>query len=458
MPINIPDTFHAKTLILDGLAQADIDMAGHKLLNLDTSNLPPSGIPPTVHPPANQWLHDWDAVTKVWTATRPDFTHLSGFLTETQKLNINMVGTINVGNWRGTALLADKVPRLDLITTPAGDLTMANFKITNLGDPISPGDAVNKRFMDFLLQGLSVKEAVRVASVTTHFLVGLQTIDGVAVQAGDRVLLKNQDISRPGENGIWIASTGAWTRAADTPFNAAGLERAYCTVTEGTVNDGTSWVEVTDLTDPLNTSSPIKFVLFASNLGGAGEPGPPGPPGSNGQGVPVGGTAGQILTKIDATDFNTHWVSAALGVPFAFLQTTQIGTPGTTSTAGVMAGLGAVAGNQASITPISSNKVLVTISGSMFNNTAVGTVFAQVRYGTGAAPAHGSPLAGTAKGGTAIRGPMSGSVAFVPFSLSVVLSGLSLGTSVWLDLAYGVTGGGGTAILSSIAVTATEIP
>ena len=36
--------------------------------------------------------------------------------------------------------------------------------------------------------------------------------------------------------------------------------------------------------------------------------GPEGPPGPSGPGVAIGGTAGQVLSKIDATDFNTQWV------------------------------------------------------------------------------------------------------------------------------------------------------
>jgi hypothetical protein len=57
-------------------------------------------------------------------------------------------------------------------------------------------------------------------------------------------------------------------------------------------------------------------------------PGPQGPPGSTGpqgstgatgsqgppgQGVPVGGTTGQVLTKINATDYNTNWQTPAAG-------------------------------------------------------------------------------------------------------------------------------------------------
>lgn len=40
--------------------------------------------------------------------------------------------------------------------------------------------------------------------------------------------------------------------------------------------------------------------------------GTPGAPGANGQGVPTGGTAGQVLTKVDGTDYNTAWGNATV--------------------------------------------------------------------------------------------------------------------------------------------------
>jgi len=38
-------------------------------------------------------------------------------------------------------------------------------------------------------------------------------------------------------------------------------------------------------------------------------PGPTGPAGLTGEGVPAGGTTGQVLAKINATDYNTQWVT-----------------------------------------------------------------------------------------------------------------------------------------------------
>ena len=50
----------------------------------------------------------------------------------------------------------------------------------------------------------------------------------------------------------------------------------------------------------------------AGPMGSQGLTGPQGPagtPGANGQGVPVGGTTGQVLAKVDGSDYNTQWVT-----------------------------------------------------------------------------------------------------------------------------------------------------
>lgn len=43
--------------------------------------------------------------------------------------------------------------------------------------------------------------------------------------------------------------------------------------------------------------------------GATGNTGPQGDPGADGEGVPVGGTAGQVLTKVDGVDYNTAWTA-----------------------------------------------------------------------------------------------------------------------------------------------------
>lgn len=57
--------------------------------------------------------------------------------------------------------------------------------------------------------------------------------------------------------------------------------------------------------------------LGITDATGTGGPGPPGPPG---QGVPAGGTTGQVLTKNSNTNFDTSWQTPSVGGSIQVLQ------------------------------------------------------------------------------------------------------------------------------------------
>jgi hypothetical protein len=81
--------------------------------------------------------------------------------------------------------------------------------------------------------GVAIKAPCRVATIGNITLDGLQTVDGIALAAGDRVLVKAQ--TNTAQNGVYVVSTGLWTRAPD--FDGAR------DIVEGTlvpVNDGSS--------------------------------------------------------------------------------------------------------------------------------------------------------------------------------------------------------------------------
>jgi hypothetical protein len=126
---------------------------------------------------------------------------------------------------------------------PTADLPMGGFKLINLGSPTAGTDATTKAYVDAAISGLSWKDTVRVASTANVALTGLVAIDGVTPVANDRILLKNQ--TAPAENGIWVAASGAWARAADAAA-AADLLNAAVFVSEGTVNADTAWVMTTN--------------------------------------------------------------------------------------------------------------------------------------------------------------------------------------------------------------------
>lgn len=79
---------------------------------------------------------------------------------------------------------------------------------------------------------------VKVATTANITLSNTQTIDGVAVVAGDAVLVKNQ--STASQNGIYIVASGAWTRRYDS-YAGDSLSGQLVMVDQGTVGADTLW-------------------------------------------------------------------------------------------------------------------------------------------------------------------------------------------------------------------------
>ena len=78
------------------------------------------------------------------------------------------------------------------------------------------------------------KEPCRIATTANITLSGNQTIDGILTVDGDRVLVKDQTTGS--ENGIYVADSGAWTRATDFDENSEVIAGATTYIEEGNVN------------------------------------------------------------------------------------------------------------------------------------------------------------------------------------------------------------------------------
>ena len=126
-----------------------------------------------------------------------------------------------------------------LSPTGTGTVNVGGFKVTNMATPVSGTDATTKDYVDNLVQGLIVKNAVKVATTTNITLSGAQTIDGYSVQVNDRVLVKNQ--TAPAENGIYSAQSSTWTRTTDAD-TWDELISAYVFVQLGSTQADTGWV------------------------------------------------------------------------------------------------------------------------------------------------------------------------------------------------------------------------
>jgi hypothetical protein len=145
-----------------------------------------------------------------------------------------------------------------------GNVDLGNNRITNLTSPVGDNDAATKGYVDAARSGLDVKQSVRAATTANITLSGTQTIDGVALSAGDRVLVKNQTTQT--ENGLYQVNVGAWTRTTDADSNAEVTSGMFTFVEEGTLNADSGWVLTTDGAVTLGTTN-LQFVQFS----GAGQ-------------------------------------------------------------------------------------------------------------------------------------------------------------------------------------------
>lgn len=141
----------------------------------------------------------------------------------------------------------------------SGD-TMTGFLTLN-ADPTSSLHAATKQYVDGIAAGLDWKASARAIATSNITLSGTQTVDGVSLLAGDRVLVAGQTTAS--QNGIYVVASGAWTRSTDADSSADLNSGAAVFVEEGTTNADTGWVLTTDGTITLGTTS-LTFTQFTS--------------------------------------------------------------------------------------------------------------------------------------------------------------------------------------------------
>ena len=142
---------------------------------------------------------------------------------------------------------AVRTNKLNEMAAPTASVSLNSQKITGLADGTSSGDAVNKGQLDAAQNGLDVKASVRVATtanitISTALNSG-DTIDGVTLSNGDRVLVKDQ--STKSENGIWVVAASP-SRAGDASSAGQLSGGSFVFVEEGTVSADVGYVITTN--------------------------------------------------------------------------------------------------------------------------------------------------------------------------------------------------------------------
>jgi len=179
-----------------------------------------------------------------------------------------------------------RTSRLDQMAAPTASVSFNSQTITNLADPVNAQDAATKNYVDSVAQGLDVHASVKwataaalpaytynngssgVGATLTASANGALTIDGNAVAANDRVLIKNETSTNAPYNGIYTVtnagSAGAayvLTRALDNN-QAAEFPGSFVFVEGGSTNADTGWVCTTDTPITVGTTN-ITWAQFS---------------------------------------------------------------------------------------------------------------------------------------------------------------------------------------------------
>jgi hypothetical protein len=239
------------------------------------------------------------------TAASPQIA--AGVITDADVNGANKDGAVGTASLRTLGAGAQQAMpgnrTLDAITAPAADLNLNTHKIIGLVDPTAATDAATKNYVDTFAQGLDSHPSVKAASTANLTLSGTQTVDGIALVAGDRILAKDQTTTSA--NGIYVVAAGAWARALDQD-TWAEVPSAYVWVEQGTVNADSGWVCTSDQGGTLNTTAItwVQFTAAGAAIAGAGLT-------KTGNTIDAVGTANRILVNADNIDIHGSYVGQA---------------------------------------------------------------------------------------------------------------------------------------------------
>jgi len=182
----------------------------------------------------------------------------------TGDLTGNVTGNVT-GNLTGNVTAASGTSTFNNVTI-SGSLDMdsgTSATITGLASPTNDSDAATKGYVDALAQGIDAKASVVVATTANITLSGAQTIDGISVVSGNRVLVKDQ--STASQNGIYLCATGSWTRTTDAD-TWDELVAAFTFVESGTTQANNGYISTITAGGTLGSTS-VTFAQFS----GAGQ-------------------------------------------------------------------------------------------------------------------------------------------------------------------------------------------
>jgi len=202
--------------------------------------------------------------------TNTEFQHISTVSSNVQtQLDAKVVKASNLSDLASASTARSNLGLGSMAVQNSGTVSISGGSITGLSDPSGNSDAANKSYVDQAVAGLRTRTIAEVATTAnvnlTNGLEAGDTIDGVSIVAGDRILVKSQ--SDATENGLYLAvSSGAASRDPEHD-SIAELSGGMVVVNQGTANDNKIFLCTTDSDGSLGTTNITYTQVTPSNTG-----------------------------------------------------------------------------------------------------------------------------------------------------------------------------------------------
>jgi hypothetical protein len=204
------------------------------------------------------------------TISNTEFGYLNNVSSNIQtQLDAKLVKASNLSDLTSASTARTNLGLGTIATQNANNVSISGGSVTGLGDPAVSSEAATKNYVDQAVAGLRnriIAEAATTGNINlTTDLENGDTLDGVTLVTGDRVLVKDQTDAT--ENGLYIVvASGAASR--DPQFDTiAELSGQMIVVNQGTANDNKIFLCTTDSDATIGISNITYTQVTPANVG-----------------------------------------------------------------------------------------------------------------------------------------------------------------------------------------------
>jgi hypothetical protein len=235
----------------------------------DATNYPTSSLSGTI---SNSQLASGIDAAKISAGNvgNTEFDYLNGLTGAIQtQLDTKAVKANNLSDLTNASTARTNLGLGTIATQDSSNVTITGGSITGMGSPSAASDVTTKNYVDTLVAGLKTRIITRVATTgnidLTADLQNGDTLDGITLVTGDKVLVKDQ--TSVDENGIYdVVASGTATRNSDYD-TISELAGQIVVVQEGSTHADDLFLCTTDSDAVLETDD-ITFTQVFPSSGG----------------------------------------------------------------------------------------------------------------------------------------------------------------------------------------------